>query len=165
MLTVTYWLTLIPRPVNVCGTVPISQNQDHQFSIYRRRKQLSRTLQMQEKELHTLELFTSLKPQDQHAYLEHCHSDFLRFICECIANILLGNVPIDKTLLYKFHPELFHLRKKSLSTTVRRKILSSKRGVELLNIIAVPILKKLKKWAQKSLYLFRKTCIYHNGHR
>ena len=99
---------------------------------------------MDAKELHTLELFSLLNPKEQCAFIKNSNSDFLRFICECIANMLLGNVPIDPTKLYKYQTELSHLKNKSLSTTVRREILCSRNGIELLNIIGKPILKRLK---------------------
>lgn len=128
----------------VCDIVQTSQNLDYPFSICLPQKRLSLQSQMSVKELHTLELFSSLSPQQQSAFLLCCDCDFLRFICECVANIILGNVPIDKTLLYKFQPELIQLRQKTLSTAVRRKILSSKKGIELINIICGPIIKRLK---------------------
>ena len=58
--------------------------------------------------------------------------------------MLLGNVPIDQTKLYKYQTELSHLKKKSQSSAVRRDILCSRNGLELLNIIIKPILKRLK---------------------
>ena len=99
---------------------------------------------MNAKELHTLELFSLLGCQQQKAFVRCFDCDFLRFVSECIANILLGNVPIYPQLIYKFEAELTQLRKKSLSTTARRELLSSKKGIELLNTISNCVIKRLK---------------------
>lgn len=81
----------------------------------------------------------------QKQYLETCENAFIKFLSECIANILNGNVRIRKNDLFKFQNEMDHLKKKSLSPTVRREIFTSPRGLLLLSIISDPIQQHFKK--------------------
>ena len=75
----------------------------------------------------------------QKLFLSTCDSDFLRFVCECIDNILRGNVAMKKDNLYPFYSELTQLRKQSLSNRRRRDILQTTRGIRLLKVVSEAI--------------------------
>lgn len=96
-------------------------------------------------DLHTLKLFTSLGNVERKRYLSCCSARFLQFLCECVHNILIGNVPINLKTISGFQHEMSHLRKKSLSGAVRRKIWSSKQGLRLVDIISDPICQHLEQ--------------------
>ena len=82
--------------------------------------------------------------QQQQRILQTCEPDFLRFLCESIANIICGNVPIKKSRLFPYENQLSpRLCNQKLTHSERRKLLSGKRGIQLVNIIAKPILQKL----------------------
>ena len=136
-------LTLTPKPATAYVIVQTLRNLDLPFFIYLHPRQSLQRLQMNAKELDTLKLFLTWGKAAQRTFLETCNCRFLSFICECIANILHGNVLIDKRLLFRFQSELDHLRKKSQSGTVRRQILSTNKGIELINTIAPAIITKL----------------------
>ena len=99
---------------------------------------------MNAKELDTLRHFSSLPIKKQKQFLATCDVEFVKCICECVINILLGNVPISKTKLYRFQSILTQLKQKRLSSAVRRKILSRKKGIDLINTIKNAIIKRLK---------------------
>ena len=81
----------------------------------------------------------------QQRYLQTCEPDFLRFLREGIANIIRGNVPIKKSLLFPYESQLSRLSNQTLTHSERRKLLSGKKGIELVNIVAKPIIKKLDR--------------------
>jgi len=56
-----------------------------------------------------------------------------------VINILNGNVPIERERVEKFEKEMRRLRLKSISTTLRRKILRSSGGLQLLSAIQDPV--------------------------
>ena len=99
---------------------------------------------MKENELRMLKHFKSLNGKKRE-YLSTCENIFLKFLCECVANIINGTVPIDVGPLIKFEIELRHLRKKTLSNSVRRKKLSTPDGLKLIKTIYQPIVDYLEQ--------------------
>ena len=96
-------------------------------------------LTMSAKNLHILslleKLFTSLQQQQ---FIKNCNIEYLKFCCECAVNIINGTVPVNLNEL-KFHKQqIKQLCKRSTSNQKRRKILMSKKGLKLLNLISRP---------------------------
>ena len=93
----------------------------------------------------TLQLFQTFKPKLKKSFLTHCNGDFIRFLSECIHNILSGVVlmPEDCQLM-KFSQEIDQLmkrRKRQQSLSVQRKLSFSTRGLRLIETIYSPVFK------------------------
>jgi hypothetical protein len=88
-----------------------------------------------------LKIITELSPSQQKSFLQGSKPDFVRFLCECVANILKGTVAVNKTYLVAFEPEIRQLCKKTLPNPVRRDILCGKRGLKLIRTIAPAVIR------------------------
>lgn len=98
---------------------------------------------MSEKDVLTLKRFTKLNNKKKKEFITNCSNDFIQFLCECVINVLDGNVPINISIILDYEIEMRHLRQKSLSNSVRRKILSTPGGLNLIKSIQEPVLNYL----------------------
>ncbi len=88
---------------------------------------------MKEKELRTLKFFVSFKKAVlRKFFILHCDADFITFLSECVTNILNGNVVIRKKTIMKYYNEMRILSDPKIPMSNRREILSSDKGLHLI---------------------------------
>ena len=65
---------------------------------------------------------------------------FIRFLCECIINLLKGNLQtIKRHLVVKFQDEVWLLLLKRTTWRQRRNVLLSEKGLQLIAVITCPV--------------------------
>jgi hypothetical protein len=73
-----------------------------------------------------LKRLSRMTPSSRKKYIGLCSSTFIHQLCECISNLLKGNVPINMkhlTCLHKHKQSLRKLTLKSTALTARKKLL------------------------------------------
>ena len=99
---------------------------------------------MNSQNLSTLQVFQSLSRKCKSHFLQSCPKEFIRFLYECIAKLLKGNLQtIKRHQVVKFQDEVWLLSLKSTTWKQRRNVLSSEKGLQLLTIITPPIINHL----------------------
>lgn len=99
---------------------------------------------MNGRKLDTLKYLETLEKPELQKFIKSCPNQCLLFLCECIYNIIIGNVPIDKAYIQPFEKEARLLCNKKSNSLVRRKVLSSTTGIKLLTNIIKPCIKYLQ---------------------
>ena len=99
---------------------------------------------------YTLKLYLSFKPTKttfRKCFLNYCSKEFIRFICECLLNLLHGKVPgIGIKDVKSFEAQLKRLISKRTPLSERRAVLSSKKGLKLMNTVGKHILLKFSNY-------------------
>ena len=94
--------------------------------------------------LSTLQVFQSFSHKCKSLLLQSCPKEFIRFLCECIVNLLKGNLQrIKRHHVVKFQSEVRLLSLKRTTWKQRRDILASEIGLQLIKIIAPPVINHL----------------------
>ena len=106
---------------------------------------------MKEKDVGTLRLLLQLSNAKRKKLLHKCKPAFIRFLCECVVNVLNGNVPIRMHDILPYEKEMRLLSKKTLRNQVRRKTFKSLRGLKLLKAIGEPCCSYLTKHARRRI--------------
>jgi hypothetical protein len=91
-----------------------------------------------------LKILFKAKPELRNALLKHADKDLVCTICECVYNILRGNIPVDenqKKKLTKRKTLLRNIVKKTKSWTGKRKIIQ--KGGNFLIPLLLPIIGSL----------------------
>ena len=84
----------------------------------------------------TLEVFQPFSHKCKNIFLQSCPKEFVRFLCECIINLLKGNLQsIKRNHVAKFQSEVRLLSLKRTTWMQRRDILASERGLHLIKLI------------------------------
>ena len=82
-------------------------------------------------------LFRKCKSHD----LQSCPKEFIQFLCECVVNLLKGNLQaIKRHHVVNFQVEVWFLLLKKTTWKQRRNVLSSEKALQLLTIITLPII-------------------------
>ena len=77
-------------------------------------------------------------------FLQSCPKEFIRFLCECIVNLLKGNLQaIKRHHVVKFQDEVLLLSLKRTTWKQRRNVLSSEKGLQLIAVITPPVINHL----------------------
>ena len=77
-------------------------------------------------------------------FLQSCPKEFIRFLCECIVNLLKGNLQnIKRHHVQKFQDEVWLLLLRRTTWKQRRNVLSSERGLQLIAVITLPVINHL----------------------
>ena len=77
-------------------------------------------------------------------FLQSCPKEFIRFLCECIVNLLKGNLQtIKRHLVVKFQDKFWLLLLKRTIWKQRRNVLLSEKGLQLTAVITPPIINHL----------------------
>ena len=122
----TYSLISIKKHQTPCVIVQILYNQVQQFFIYRPPKRLSLLWQMREKELCMLKQMLKLPESNFSNFLKQAPNSFLNFLCECLLNVINGNVPVNKQLLKNQEKSFLQLLSKKTSLEKKRNVLAKK---------------------------------------
>ena len=85
-----------------------------------------------------LKLMLQRSTEKQRKLLQQSNDDFITFLCECVLNIMEGNVPIDVKKLEKYENSLRILCNPRTSKIRRRKCLLSEDGLKVIKIIGPP---------------------------
>ena len=99
---------------------------------------------MNKQNLSTLQVFQSLSRKCKSHFLLSCPKEFIRFLCQCIVNLLKGNLQsIKRHHVVKFQNEVRLLSLKRTTWKQRRNILSSEKGLQLIAVITPPVINHL----------------------
>ena len=83
-------------------------------------------------------------PQSKSHFLQSCPKEFIRFLCECIINLLKGDLQVMKRHhVVKFEDEVWLLLLKRTTWKQRRNVLSSEKGFQLIAVITPPVINRL----------------------
>lgn len=86
------------------------------------------------------------KPQKkQKEELALCENEFIDFLSECVHNILEGNVPMKVSKLQKYKQLMKILKNSRLSQNKRRSCLTTREGVQLVNLIGPACVRYLEQ--------------------
>ena len=84
----------------------------------------------------TLQVFQSLSRKCKSHFPQSCPKEFIRFLCECIVNLLKGNLLVIKRHpVVKFQDEVWLLLLKRTTWKQKRNVLSSEKGLQLIAVI------------------------------
>ena len=90
---------------------------------------------MNEKNVVTLKrLLKSNKHQRKHI-IKNAERDFIQFLCECGLNVINGNVPVNKNLVFPYEDQLRALCQPKQSDYKRRKVLLTNKCINLVGVI------------------------------
>ena len=104
---------------------------------------------------YTLKLFRSLSRKFQPAFLLNCSKEFIRFLCECIVNLIEGNLTgVRKNQFVRFQKQLRKLTSKSTTINCRRLIFGSKAGITILGYIYQPCMNKFSTFFNSEVKKF-----------
>ena len=80
----------------------------------------------------------------QSHFLQSCPKEFIRFLCECIVNLLKGNLQAIKIHhVVKFQDEVWLLSLKRTTWKQRRKVLMSEKGLQIIAVITPLVINHL----------------------
>ena len=83
--------------------------------------------------LSTLQVFQSFSHECKSLFLQCCPKQLIQFLCECIINLLKGNLQsIKRHHVAKFQSEVRLLSPKRTTWKQRRDILASQKGLQLI---------------------------------
>ena len=89
-----------------------------------------------------LKHFIAFNSTLQRLFILHCNDDFIKFLSECILNILEGNITMqkgDRKDLKMYSQMIASIIKRRASLSKRRILLSTDEGLELIKTIAPKI--------------------------
>ena len=96
---------------------------------------------MNTQRLSTLQVFHSYSHKSKNLFLQSCPKEFTRFLCECIINLLKGNLQsIKRHHVAKFQNEVRLLSLKRTSWRERRTFWRPKEGYSSLKLLLFPLL-------------------------
>ena len=99
---------------------------------------------MNTQNLSTLQLFKLLSHKSKSHFRQSCPKEFIRFLCECIVNLLKGNLQaIKRHHVVKFQDEVWLLLLKRTTWKQRRNVLASEKGLQLIAVITPPVINHL----------------------
>jgi hypothetical protein len=101
-------------------------------------------MSLTDEQVAVLKILFKAKPELRNALLKHADEHLVCTLCECVYNILRGNVPLkdqQKTKLAKYKTYLRSVVKKSKSWKGKRKVLQ--KGGNFLIPLLVPIIGSL----------------------
>ena len=99
---------------------------------------------MTTKKFSTLHVLQSFSHKCKSLFLQSCPKEFIRFLRECIINLLKGNLQSIKTHhVAKFQSEVRLLSLKPTPRKQRRDILASERGLQLIKNFTLPVINHL----------------------
>ena len=95
---------------------------------------------MNKQNLSTLQLFQSFARNCKSHFLQSGPKEFIRFLCECIVNLLNGKLQTKKRHhVVKFQDEFWLLLLKRTTWKQRRNVLLSEKGLQLIAVITLPV--------------------------
>ena len=99
---------------------------------------------MNTQNLSTLQVVQSLSRKCKSNILQSCPKEFIRFLCECIVNLLKGNLQsIKRHHVVKFQDEVWLLLLKITTWKQRSNVLLSEKGLQLIAVITPPVINHL----------------------
>ena len=90
--------------------------------------------------LSTLQVFQLPSRKCKSHFLQSGPKEFIQFLCECIVNLLKGNLQaIKRHHVVLFQDEVWLLLLKRTNWKPRRNVLSSVKGLQLIAVITLPV--------------------------
>ena len=98
---------------------------------------------MNTQNLSTLQVFQLLSRKCKSHFLQSCPKEFIRFLCECIVNLLKGKFQaIKRHHVVKFQRSLATIAKKNnLEAKKKRSVV--RKGLQLIAVITPPVINHL----------------------
>ena len=94
--------------------------------------------------LSTFQVFQSFSHKCKSLFLQSCPKEFVRFLCECIVNLLKGNLQsIKRQQVTKFQNKVRLLSLKTVTRKQRREVLASRKVLQLIKVITPPFISHL----------------------
>ena len=91
-----------------------------------------------------LQVFQSFSHKFKNLFLQSCPKEFIRFLCECIINLLKENLQsINRHHVAKFQSDVRLVSLKRTTWKQRRNILASEKGLQFIKVITPPALNHL----------------------
>lgn len=91
-----------------------------------------------------MKLFQTFSPTFKHIFLQNCPKEFVRFLSECVVNLMRGELDsLNKSDLISYKAQLKKLVSKRTTLKERRLILGSKKGLKLIEMITPPVITRL----------------------
>ena len=102
---------------------------------------------MNTQNLFEIPVFQSLSRRSKSHFLQSCPKEFIRFLCECIVNLLKVNLPaIKRHHVVKFQDEVWLLSLKITTWKQRGNVLLSEKGLQLIAVITPPVINHLSPY-------------------
>ncbi|KAJ8031118.1 hypothetical protein HOLleu_27739 [Holothuria leucospilota] len=104
------------------------------------------------KHAHELRFLSKCSPRERKAFLQHADQSLITSICECVSNVVKGNVPVSKAQRSKLSRYKKHLRAlsdKRLGHPKRREILVQQGG--FLSVLLKPVIQSLDEDMKSTL--------------
>ena len=99
---------------------------------------------MNTQSLSILQVFRLLSRKCKSHFLQSCPKEFILFLCECIVNLLKGNLQaIKRHHVVKFQDEVWLLLLKRTTWKQRKNVPSSEKGLQLIAVITPPVINHL----------------------
>ena len=138
-----FLIDLSPRTDDRLRFCTNSDSVPPKFYIPERLKHL-RTLALNTQNFSTLQVFQSLSRKCSSHFLQSCPKEFVRFLCECIVNLLKGNLQaIKRHHVVKFQGEVWFISLKRTTWNQRRNVLLSEKRLQLKAVITPPAINHL----------------------
>ena len=101
---------------------------------------------------YTLSLYQKFSPTLRKFLILHCPDEIIKFLCDCIFNVVKGKVSLEKNVREKMSllsREKSNIEtictKKRVSLKRKRQVLGSDRGLRLLKVVLPSVQSHLKK--------------------
>ena len=95
---------------------------------------------MNSQNLSIFQVFQSFSHKSKSLFLQSCPNEFFRFLCECIINLLKGNLQsLKRQNVAKFQSEVRLLSLVRTTWKQRRDSLASEKGLHLIKVITPPV--------------------------
>ena len=92
----------------------------------------------------TLQALKPFSHKSKNLFLQSCPKEFIRFLCECIINLLKGNLQsMKRQRVAKIQSEVWLLSLKFKTWKQRRDILASEKNLQLFKVITSPFINTL----------------------
>ena len=118
---------------------------------------------MNTQNLSTLQVIQSLSHKCQNLFFQSCPNEFIHFLCECMINLVKGNLQsIERHHVAKFQSEVQLSSLKRITWKQRRDILASEKGLQLIEVITPPVINLLFVYGAicpRSCFLYNKKLI------
>ena len=96
---------------------------------------------MNTQNLSTLQVFQSLSRKCKSHFLHSCPKEFIRFLCECLVNLLKGNLQtIKRHHVVKFQDEIWLLLLKENNLEAKKKRSVVRKGLQLIAVITISLI-------------------------
>ena len=141
--TVSYWL-ICRHEQTIAYVIVQTTDPFPQSSISRIHWNNQSFWTMNSQNLSTLQVFQSFSHKWKSLFLQSCPEEFIRFLCECIVNLLKGNLlSMKRHNFTKFQKKSLIALSNKILLEERRDVVASENGLQLKKVITPPVINHL----------------------